>query len=131
MWRIFGVDFHECQEDANVVINNSTPQQQRQRWSQQQQWSTYQGGKYTCDLPYPIRTCKTLAVVQEEKKDDEVKEAEPQAQEMMQDFHDTNLLPFPHKNQKAKMDERFGKFIEVIQKLYINIPLIDAIQVPT
>jgi hypothetical protein len=29
------------------------------------------------------------------------------------------------------VDEQFGKFVEVIQKLYINIPLLDAIQVPT
>ena len=29
------------------------------------------------------------------------------------------------------MDEQFGKFVEVIQKLYINIPLLGAIQVPT
>ena len=29
------------------------------------------------------------------------------------------------------MDEQFGKFVEVIQKLYINIPLLNAIQVPT
>jgi hypothetical protein len=29
------------------------------------------------------------------------------------------------------MDEQFGKFVEVIQNLYINIPLLDAIQVPT
>jgi hypothetical protein len=29
------------------------------------------------------------------------------------------------------MDEQFGKFMEVIQKLYINTPLLDAIQVPT
>ena len=50
---------------------------------------------------------------------------------MMQDFYDTTFLLFPHKNQKAKMDEQFGKFVEVIQKLYINIPLLDAIQVPT
>ena len=50
---------------------------------------------------------------------------------MMQDFHDTNLLPFPCRNQKAKMDEQFGKFVEVIQKLYINILLLDAIQAPT
>ena len=28
------------------------------------------------------------------------------------------------------MDEQFGTFVEVIQKLYINIPLPDAIQVP-
>jgi len=37
------VDFPEYQEDANIVINNFTPQQQRQRWSQQQQRLTYQG----------------------------------------------------------------------------------------
>ena len=29
------------------------------------------------------------------------------------------------------MDEQFGEFIEVIQKLYINILLLDVIQVPT
>ena len=29
------------------------------------------------------------------------------------------------------MDEQFGKFVEVMQKLYINIPLLDDIQVPT
>jgi hypothetical protein len=29
------------------------------------------------------------------------------------------------------MDEQFGKFVEVIQMLYINIPLLDVIQVPT
>ena len=29
------------------------------------------------------------------------------------------------------MDEQFGKFVEVIQNLYINILLLDAIQVPT
>ena len=28
-------------------------------------------------------------------------------------------------------DEQFGKFVEVIKKLYVNIPLIDAMQVPT
>ena len=41
------------------------------------------------------------------------------------------LLLFPSRNRKAKMDEQFGKFVEVIQKLYINTPLLDAIQVPT
>ena len=41
-----GVDFPEYQEDANIVINNSGPQQQRQGWGQQQQWSTYQGQRH-------------------------------------------------------------------------------------
>ena len=93
--------------------------------------ATIRGGKSTRDLPYPTRSGKTPIAVQEEKKDDEVEEVEPQTQEMMQDFHDSTFLPFPRRNRKAKMDEQFGKFIEVIQKLYINIPLLDAIQVPT
>jgi hypothetical protein len=50
---------------------------------------------------------------------------------MRQDFNDTNFLPFPHRNRRIQTDEQFDKFIEVIQKLYINIPLLDAIQVPT
>ena len=50
---------------------------------------------------------------------------------MKQDFHDTNFLPFPRRNWRVQTDEQFDKFIEVIRKLYINIPLLDAIQVPT
>ena len=56
---------------------------------------TTRGGKTTRDPPYPIRTGKTTTAAQEEKKDDEV---ELQAQEMMQDFHDTTFLLFPHRN---------------------------------
>jgi hypothetical protein len=93
---------------------------------------TTRGGKSTRDPPYLTRAGKTPVVVQEEeKKDDEVEKVEPQAKEMMQDFHDTTFLPFQRRNRKAKMDEQFGKFVEVIQKLYINIPMLDAIQVPT
>ena len=87
---------------------------------------TTRGGKSTHDPPYPTRRGKTLAAVQE-KKNDEVEEVEPLEQEMMQDFYDTTFLPFSRRNQKAKMDEQFSKFVEVIQKLYINIPLLDAI----
>ena len=65
---------------------------------------TTRGGKSTRDPPYPTRIGKTPAVVQEEKKDDEVEEVEPQAQEIMQDFHDTTFLPFPRKNRKDKMN---------------------------
>ena len=72
-----------------------------------------------------------MVVQEEEKRTDEVEEVVPQEQELQQDFHNTTLLPFPRWNQKAKMDEQFGKFVEVIQKLYINILLLDAIQVPT
>jgi len=49
---------------------------------------------------------------------------------MRQDFQDTNYLQFPRRNRRPQqIDEQFGKFVEVIQKLYINIPLLDTIQV--
>ena len=56
---------------------------------------TTRGGKSTRDPPYPIRTGKIPAAVQEEEEKEEGEEFGPQAQEMMQDYHDTNLLPFP------------------------------------
>jgi hypothetical protein len=91
---------------------------------------TTRGDKSTRDPPYPKGAGKTLVVVQEEieKEDDEIL---PQEQALQQDFRDTTLLPFPRRNRKAKIEEQFGKFVEVIQKLYINIPLLDVIQVPT
>ena len=89
---------------------------------------TTRGGKSTRDPPYPTRIGKTQVVMQEgEKRNDEIEEVVPQERELQQDFHDTTFLPFPHRNRKAKMDEQFGKFVEVIQSLYINIPLLDAI----
>ena len=42
MWRIFGVEFPDYQEDVNIIGNNLGSQQQRQG-SNQQQRSTYQG----------------------------------------------------------------------------------------
>ena len=63
---------------------------------------TTRGGKSTRDPPYPTRIGKKPAAAQEEKKDDEVKEVEPQAQEIMQDFHDTTFLPFHAEIEKPK-----------------------------
>ena len=37
-------------------------------------------------------------------------------------------LPFPHKHIKASLDRQFEKFMEVLKKLYVNIPLTDALQ---
>ena len=34
-------------------------------------------------------------------------------------------------DKEAGGREQFGKFVEVIKKLYVNIPLLDAMQVPT
>ena len=42
------------------------------------------------------------------------------------DYHDTTALPFPERIRKLVADEQFGKFVEVIKKLYVNTPLLDA-----
>ena len=63
---------------------------------------TTRGSKSTRDLPYLTRTGKIPVAVQEEKKDDEVEEVQPQAQEMMQDFHDTTFLSFLVEIKKPK-----------------------------
>ena len=63
---------------------------------------TTRGGKSTRDPPYPTRTGKTPTTVQEEKKDDEVEEVEPQAQEIMKDFNDTTFLYFHVEIKKPK-----------------------------
>jgi len=55
----------------------------------------------------------------------------PRTGEMRKDFYDTNYLPFSRRNRGLQSDEQFGKFVEVIQKLYVNKPLLDAIHVPT
>ena len=88
---------------------------------------TTRGGKSTRNPPYLTRTGKTQVVMQKEKRNDEVEEVVPQERELQQDFYDTMFLPFPRRNRKAIIDEQFGKFVEIIQKLYINIPLLDAI----
>jgi len=51
---------------------------------------------------------------------------DPEEPELTQDFHDTTLLPFPRRRRSITTDDQFNKFIEVIQKLYVNIPLLDA-----
>jgi hypothetical protein len=47
------------------------------------------------------------------------------------DISDTHLLPFPHQAKKHVEDEKFSHFMEVIQRMYVHIPMLDGMQVPT
>jgi hypothetical protein len=47
------------------------------------------------------------------------------------DVSDTHMLPFPHQMKKAVEDEKFSHFMDVIWKLYVNIPMLGAMQIPT
>jgi len=39
----------------------------------------------------------------------------------------TPPLPFPQRMAKAKLDLQFGKFLEVLKELYINIPFTEPL----
>jgi hypothetical protein len=44
---------------------------------------------------------------------------------------DTHLLPFPRQANKPVEDEKFSYFVEVIQRMYVHIPMLNAMQVLT
>jgi hypothetical protein len=97
---------------------------------------TTRGGKTTRDPPHPNPAEKKQKEVTT-KSDEEVdtKEASPGEECLRkttpQEYVDTTLLPFPRRIKKPTVDEQFGKFVEVIKKLNVNIPFLEAMQVPT
>jgi predicted secreted protein len=85
----------------------------------------YYGSPYLKGIRAP-----TEPSIAEEENNNEVEEvlpSEPQEWEMRQDFYDITYLQFPRRNRRPQSDEQFGKFMEVIQKLYVNIPLLNTI----
>jgi hypothetical protein len=60
-----------------------------------------------------------------EKEEENIGKASPK------DISDTHLLPFPHQAKKPVEDEKFSRFVEVIQRMYVHILMLDAMQVPT
>ena len=69
---------------------------------------------------------KDLHHQQKHKKDQE--EDEKMAP---QDFVDTSYLPFPTRKKKQAMDEQFARFVEMIEKIHVTIPLMDVLHVPS
>ena len=47
------------------------------------------------------------------------------------EFYDTQVLSFPMRVKKPSIDEQFSRFVEIIQQVNINVPLMDAMKVPT
>ncbi|KAJ1255432.1 hypothetical protein BS78_K225700 [Paspalum vaginatum] len=56
-------------------------------------------------------------------------EEKAQPKTLPHEFYNTMVLAFPPRNKKAATDEQYSKFVELIKKLYINITLLDAMQV--
>jgi hypothetical protein len=86
----------------------------------------------------PKKTSPTDPVEEEEKAEAKV-EAEPRPEKeeknlgnaLPKDISDTHMLPFPHQAKKHVEDEKFSHFMEVIRRMYVHIPMLDAMQVPT
>ena len=106
---------------------------------------TTRTGKSMQEQPYPTNGGSRQKVVpasntsaadedQEEAEESNTTAAQEETVEpprTSREFHDTTALPFLERLRKPVADEQFGKFVEVIRKLYVNIPLLDAMQVPT
>ena len=37
-------------------------------------------------------------------------------------------LPYPQRFQKQKSDKQFSKFLDILKKIHINIPFVDALE---
>jgi hypothetical protein len=75
----------------------------------------------------------TDPVGEEEKAEVEI-EAEPRLEKEEEnlgkaspkDISDTHLLLFPRQVKKTVKDEKFSRFLEVIQRIYVHILMLDA-----
>jgi hypothetical protein len=63
------------------------------------------------------------AELRPEKEEENLGKASPK------DISDTHLLPSPHQAKKHVEDEKFSHFVEVIRRMYVNILMLDAMQV--
>jgi hypothetical protein len=68
---------------------------------------------------------------EEENTEEVAPEEETSRKTAPQEYVDTTILPFSQRIKKPTVDEQFGKFVEVIKKLNVNIPFLEAMQVPT
>jgi hypothetical protein len=68
---------------------------------------------------------KVEAELRPEREEENLGKASPK------DINDTYLLPFPRQAKKPMEDEKFSRFVEVFWRMYIHIPMLEAMQVST
>jgi hypothetical protein len=91
---------------------------------------TTRGGKFTRDLPYH-NLAGINGMSKEAPSNDSADKVIRPEKTVPQEYCDTWLLSFCQWSRKPSVDEQFARFVEVIQKIHINVPLLDAMQVPT
>jgi hypothetical protein len=93
-----------------------------------------QSGKIMAE---PKAKSKKMGPVEEEEKAEAEVEAEPRSEKEEEnlgkasptDICDTHLLLFPCQAKKPVEDEKLSRFVEVIQRMYVHILILDAMQV--
>ncbi|XP_021321697.1 uncharacterized protein LOC110437551 [Sorghum bicolor] len=95
---------------------------------------TTRGGKTTRDPPNPNADAGKDKEQQEITKKTQ-KDVRPEEEEMAPKdplgYTDTTYLPFPTRNRKQAMDEQFTRFVEMIEKIHVSVPLMDVLHVPS
>ncbi|KAM0832447.1 hypothetical protein ACQ4PT_064895 [Festuca glaucescens] len=89
---------------------------------------TTTGGKSTRDPPNPNDTGKAKERQETEPSAQNKEREEEMAQ---QEYTDTSFLPFPTHTRKSTVDEQFARFVEIIQKIHVSVPLMDVLHVPS
>jgi hypothetical protein len=92
---------------------------------------TVRGGKSTRDQPHPNHAEKATRPHEEDEEPSKHDDSEDPEEETPQKFIDTSFLPFPTRKRKTTVDEQFARFVEMIQKIHVNVLLLDVMHVPT
>jgi len=91
---------------------------------------TTRGGKSTHDPPHPNHAEKAARPQEEEEESTKHDDSEEPEEQNPQKTFDTSFLLFASRKQKITVDEQITRFVEMIQKIHVNIPLLD-VHVPT
>ncbi|XP_066358260.1 uncharacterized protein [Miscanthus floridulus] len=92
---------------------------------------TMRAGKTTRDPPNPNQSARKVKGHQEVKSSITQKEKEQEEETTLKDFVNTSYLSFPTRNRKQAMDEQFARFVEMIEKIHVSVPLMDVLHVPS
>jgi hypothetical protein len=93
-----------------------------------------QSGKIMAEPKAKYKKMSPIDPVEEEEKTEAEVEAKPRPKKEEEnlgkaspkDISDTHLLPSPHQPKKHMEDEKFSCFVEVIQRRYVHILMLDT-----
>ncbi|XP_048229383.1 uncharacterized protein LOC125369942 [Ricinus communis] len=115
-------------EQANALCNNN---QQRRPYNPYS--STYNEAPSNHirveDLPRKVVQKKAVAVEEEMVKDEKMIEKEKIEEKKKPAVIEPYKppVPFPQRLAQAKLEKKYGKFLDILKKLQINIPFLDTI----